>query len=231
MVFQKLIARYIIGYNWRVKHLVYYNDDDGNGKVSFKANTRTRTTAPEDWKDLFKKYPSGHRIIKSKDLNPHNYFSIYDSQLSKLVIDNLRPGHIKKYLSQYRSHSVRQDIKECFHLIWSLAVDVGYLGENPKESPSRKVTNKKPKKKQHKYFQKGFTPETLEKVCETAMKLLDRFYFQTWLIILMAITGLRREEACQLKKQHLEWTHEFIKTAEGKVIEVFGKILLPPGGD
>ena len=142
-------ARYIIGYNWRVKHLVYQNDEEGNGRVTFKANTRTRTKAPANWQDLFNKYPSGHRIMKSKDLNRYNHVSIYDSPLSKLVIDDLRPGHIKKYLSQYRSHSVRQDIKECFHLIWSLAVDVGYLGENPKESPSRKVTNKKPKKKQH----------------------------------------------------------------------------------
>jgi integrase len=221
-------ARYIIGYNWRVKHLGYHNDDEGNGRVTFKANTRTRTKAPDDWQDLFKKYPSGHRIMKSKDLNPYNHVSIYDSPLSKLVIDDLRPGHIKKYLSQYRSHSVRQDIKECFHLIWSLAVDVGYLGENPKESPSRKVTNKKPKKKQHKYFQKGFTPATLKKVCDTAKKLIDRFYFQTWLIILMAITGLRREEAVQLKKKHLAWKHEFITTMDGKKIEVFGKILLPP---
>ena len=53
-------ARYILGYNWRVKHFVYHNDDDGNGRVTFKANTRTRTKAPDDWKDLFKKYPSGH---------------------------------------------------------------------------------------------------------------------------------------------------------------------------
>ena len=221
-------ARYILGYNWRVKHLVYHNDDDGNGRVTFKANTRTRTKAPDDWTDLFKKFPSGHRIMKSKDLNKDNHVSIYDSPLSKLVIDDLRPGHIKRYLSQYRSHSVRQDIKECFHLIWSLAVDVGYLGENPKESPSRKVTNKKPKKKQNKYFQKGFTPATLKKVCDTAKKLIDRFYFQTWLIILMAITGLRREEAVQLKKKHIAWKTEFITTMDGKRIEVFGKILLPP---
>jgi len=45
-------ARYSIGYNWRVKHLVYHNDEDGNGRVSFKANTRTRTNAPDDWRDL-----------------------------------------------------------------------------------------------------------------------------------------------------------------------------------
>ena len=61
-------ARYTLGYNWRVKHFVYHNDDDGNGRITFKAITRTRTKAPDDWKDLFKKYPSGHRIMKSKDL-------------------------------------------------------------------------------------------------------------------------------------------------------------------
>ena len=49
------------------KHLAYYNDDKGNGHVSFKPNERTRVSAPSDWSDLFQKFPSGHRIEKKQN--------------------------------------------------------------------------------------------------------------------------------------------------------------------
>ena len=221
-------ARYIIGYNWRIKHLVVENNDDGSGVCSFKANTRTRTDVPKDWNDLFKKYPAGYRIIKAKELNPNNIVSIFDSPLTTLNLDELRAGHIKKYMAQYKSHSVRQDIIECFHLIEMFAVDKGYLGEDPRISPAKKVTNKKKRKKENKYFQKGFNKKTLEQVCTTAISLIHRFFFQPLMIILMSITGLRREEACQLKKKHIVWKEEIIEDEEGDKHTVYGLIKLPP---
>ena len=221
-------ARYCIGYNWRIKHLVVQNNEDGSGVCSFKANTRTRTDQPKDWDDLFKKYPSGHRIIKDKKLNPNGMVSIFDSPLSALNIDQLRAGHIKKYMSQYNSHSVRQDVIDCFHLIESFAVDKGYLGEDPRTSPAKKVTNKKKRKKENKYFQKGFNTATLQKVCETAISLIPRFFFQPLMILLMAITGLRREEACILQKKHIVWKEEIIEDDEGTRQKVYGTIKLPP---
>ena len=221
-------ARYCIGYNWRIKHLVVQNNENGSGVCSFRANTRTRTDKPKDWDDLFKKYPSGHRIIKAKELNPNGMVSIFDSPLSALNLDQLRAGHIKKYIAQYNSHSVRQDVIECFHLIESFAVDKGYLGEDPRISPAKKVTNKKKRKKENKYFQKGFNTATLQKVCETAISLIPRFFFQPLMILLMAITGLRREEACILQKKHIVWEEEIIEDDEGIKHTVYGRIKLPP---
>ena len=47
------LSRYMIGYNWRHKHLVFRDDKDGNGYITFKANWHKRTARPQGWEDLF----------------------------------------------------------------------------------------------------------------------------------------------------------------------------------
>ena len=66
----------LIGWNWRTRHLIYLDDRSGHGQVHFKANFHKRTAKPEDWDDLFKKFPSGHGINKDKKFNPSNERSV-----------------------------------------------------------------------------------------------------------------------------------------------------------
>ena len=62
----KEFTKFMIGYNWRTRHLIYTENSKGHGQVSFKANTHKRTAKPDDWSDLFNKFPTGHGIIKDK---------------------------------------------------------------------------------------------------------------------------------------------------------------------
>jgi hypothetical protein len=51
-------CKVLIGYNWRTHHLIFTEDYNGHGLVRFKANYHKRTVKPEDWKDLFSKFPT-----------------------------------------------------------------------------------------------------------------------------------------------------------------------------
>ena len=200
-------SRTLIGYNLRRKHLAYYNDDKGNGHVSFKPNERTRVSAPSDWSDLFQKFPSGHRIEKNKTLNPNNCRSIYDDPiLSKTWIGDLDRDLIKDYIRQFNSESAKTDAIECFNLLYCFACDEGYLGVSKDKNPAYKYKPKRDRSKpRHKYFKKAFNPERLELVCDKANQLRERFPFQAECIRFMSITGIRREEACKLWKEDIRW--------------------------
>ena len=210
-------ARVIIGYNHRKKHLTYRNDNNGNGHVGFKINTSNRTIAPSNWDDLFKKNPSGLKIERDKNLNPNKCISIYDDPiLSKTWIGDLDRDTIKDYIRQFKSESAKRDAIECFNLIYCFACNEGYLGVSEDKNPAYKYRPKKDRSKpRHKYYKKAFTKPQLKLVCDKADELRERFPFQAELIRLMAITGIRREEACKLWKTDIRWD--------------LGEIVLRPG--
>ena len=198
-------ARYLIGYNHRKKHLTYYNDDKGNGHVSFKANKITRIVAPTNWEDLFEKFPSGKKIERNPVLNPNKCISIYDDPiLSKTWIGDLDRDMIKNFIKQFKSDSTKRDAIECFNLIYCFACSEGYLGVSEDKNPAYKFKPKKDRAKpRNKYYKKAFAAEDLELVCNKAEELRNRFPFQAELIRLMAVTGLRREEACKIWKEDI----------------------------
>ena len=206
-------ARYLIGYNHRKKHLQYYNDSEGNGHVGFKANKITRIIAPTNWEELFNKFPSGKKIERNPVLNPNKCKSIYDDPiLSKTWIGDLDRDMIKNFIKQFKSDSTKKDAIECFNLIYCFACGEGYLGVSEDKNPAYKFKPKKDRAKpRNKYYKKAFVKEDLELVCNKADELRDRFPFQVELIRLMAITGLRREEACKIWKSD-------IRPDEGKII-------------
>ena len=200
-------ARVFIGYNLRKKHLTYHNDDNGNGHVGFKINKLTRTVAPSDWDDLFKKYPSGFKIERDKNLNPNKCRSIYDDPiLSKTWIGDLDRDMIKDYIRQFKSESAKKDAIECFNLLYCFACNEGYLGVAEDKNPAYKFKPKKDRAKpRNKYYKKAFNKEDLKLVCNEADQLRERFPFQAECIRLMSITGIRREEACKLWKEDIKW--------------------------
>ena len=211
-------ARGLIGYNLRVKHLGYDNDTDGNGYVSFKPNFRTRVVAPKNFEELFKKFPSGHRLITNPVLNPNKCISIYDDPvMSKTFIGDLDKPKINAFIRQFKSHSVKDDVIECFNLLWSFACKENYYGVSPLDNPAYKHKSPRPTRarKRHKYYKKAFTIEMQEQICDMADQFRDRFPFQTELIRLMAVTGLRREEACKIKKENVNYKDDEIMLPAG----------------
>ena len=66
-------------------------------------------------------------------------------------------------------------------------------------------------------------------MCNKADELRERFPFQAELIRLMAVTGLRREEACKIWKEDIKWKYEVFYDQEGNKFELFGKIILRSG--
>ena len=104
-------ARYLIGYNWRVKHLEYDNQENGDGIVNFIASKNLKLKsgevkninkpAPKDWAELFKWYPSGKYILKDHQFNLHGIKSIYDDKISAINIEELRTKLIIDGISQF----------------------------------------------------------------------------------------------------------------------------------
>ena len=139
----------MIGYNWRHKHLVFRDDEDGNGYITFKPNWHKRTARPQDWEDLFTRYGPGVGNITSDKLNPMKAKSIYDSALGKTIIDDLNEGIIKRYLAEKSSYGVKKGIIASLKIIWYFAKDNGYLGDKPKvgnihRDPTLTINLKKP---------------------------------------------------------------------------------------
>ena len=105
----------MFGFNWRSRMLVYAESEKGYGKVSFKHRTTPRKITKPTWEDLFNKFPGGSGIITNKKLNPNLETSLYDNDLSKLVIDELNEGMIKKYIDKSnRSYGTKANMYGLF---------------------------------------------------------------------------------------------------------------------
>ena len=86
--------KFLIGYNWRSQHLVYSEDHTGSGNNV--TTTKEKAREPEDWDDLFKKFPAGHGIIKAPHyLNKNDERSVYDSAIGQTKIDELTTRKLK----------------------------------------------------------------------------------------------------------------------------------------
>jgi len=60
------------------------------------------TKKPQDWDDLFSKFPSGHGVLKVVNGRKVNGLSMYDHPVfSKYLIEELTPGLINDYLDEY----------------------------------------------------------------------------------------------------------------------------------
>ena len=111
-------ARYLIGYNIRVKHLEYDNEENGDGVVIFKPCKTLRLKsggtksinrpAPKDWDELFKWYPPGRSILTDHNFNLHGITSMYDDKIGKVFIEDLRIKLILGYVNQYNAYSTKK---------------------------------------------------------------------------------------------------------------------------
>ena len=219
------LSRYMIGYNWRHKHLVFRDDKDGNGYITFKPNWHKRTARPQDWEDLFTRYGPGIGNITSTKLNPMKAKSIYDSALGKTIIDDLNEGIIKRYLAEKSSYGVKKGIIASLKIIWYFAKDNGYLGDKPKvgsvhQDPTKDINLKKPDESKslgsiHNDGQ--YQPEEIDRIISACKNLSEEYPFQAESILFMTYSGQRREQILKLKLQDIKiikYKGELRKVAE-----------------
>ena len=206
----------LIGWNWRTRHLLYLDDRRGHGQVHFKANFHKRTAKPEDWDDLFKKFPVGHGIIKDKKFNPNNERSVFDSDLGKLVIDELNTGIVKRYIEQRdRSFGKKKNMLDTFKTLWAFAKDNNCFGDIIPQDPTKDITFKRPEVSRSPgtiYNDRRFTDQEIRKMFNwlTTPENYERYPFQAEIILLMLITGRRAEETMKIRKTMINYEEELI---------------------
>ena len=206
----------LIGWNWRTRHLLYLDDRSGHGQVHFKANFHKRTAKPDDWDDLFKKFPVGHGIIKDKKFNPNNERSVFDSDLGKLVIDELNTGIVKRYLEHKdRSFGKKKNMLDTFKTLWAFAKDNNLFGDIIPQDPTKDITFKRPDVALSPgsiYNERRFTEQEIAKMFQwlTTPENYERYPFQAEIILLMMITGRRAEETMKIRKTMIDYEKELI---------------------
>ena len=206
----------LIGWNWRTRHLLYLDDRRGHGQVHFKANFHKRTAKPEDWDDLFKKFPVGHGIIKDKKFNPNNERSVFDSDLGKLVIDELNTGIVKRYIEhKERSFGKKKNMLDTFKTLWAFAKDNNLFGDIIPQDPTKEITFKRPDVAQSPgsiYNDKRFSTEELQRMHSWLINPTNnqKYPFQAEVIMLMMFVGRRAEETMKIRKSMINYEEELI---------------------
>lgn len=183
--------------------MYFSNDSKGMGKIYYKGSKPYGLPQPQDSEDLFKRFPSGTGIIKTKRLgkykNRKDEISLYDHDLSKHLIDDLKAEHVRDYINEkYRSYSGKRIIKRMFTYIWNYANNNGYIS-TPKDgtTPINITTSikvKAPSKVEYKgarYNHKRFTESELQRLWISITKHIETYPFQALALLLAMVTGLR----------------------------------------
>jgi len=198
----------LLGHNWRTKHLIF-DDINGRGIVHFKANSHKRTAKPESWSDLFAKFPPGHGILKDSYFNPKNERSVYDSDLGKLVIDELTPGIVERYLeAKERSPGTKKALLDSINSVWLFARKKGWLGDSPKLNPCRQrdggIVIDKSEAKADPYKDRRFSISEYKDIYHSLIKKTDQSPFIAEALLLLQFSGLHEEEILRLQKEHVK---------------------------
>ena len=196
-------CKVLIGYNWRTHHLIFTEDYNGHGLVRFKANYHKRTVKPEDWKDLFSKFPHGKGLIKDEKFNPNGEICVYDDVLGAEKIDNLTPGLMKRFIERNeKGFGTKKNFLEAFKCLWSFAADKGYLGDNIPNNPTMKVKFKRPEVANapgSQYKDLRFTDEEFKLIQSKCLEKKDIYPFQAEACLMKTVTARRTEETCKFR--------------------------------
>jgi len=217
MFSQRDYSRFLIGYNDRLNHITFDENNKGHGVIKFKEkifNKKTREYEPnpiQDWKTLFKTYPPGVAIKKKSKFNPDNEVSVYDSYLGAVVIDDLIPGHIKKYLEgKTRTYGQKVNMLKALNSLWGFASKRNLMGPKPPMDPTRKshggITIEKAEEssfKGSKWNEVGLSLKQCEIIERALYKLRRVFPFQAEACLLLMYTAMRIQECLKIKKEYI----------------------------
>ena len=211
--------RCMAGYNQRQSLVNFYDDDDGYGTHEFKSNTHLRIAKPLSWRDLFRKFPPGKGILKDrvywnrrrkqtytipKSLN----YAIYDHDLGKSLISDLKPGDIEHFIRNLSSMAVKESYVQVFISLWIYARKRGWLGTNPGECPffNQTVFIKKEKRKEDPYKNIAIEdPKQLALFWQCSEELSEQFPFKAELHQFMLLTAMRKSECLKMEKKFINF--------------------------
>jgi len=224
----KNIFRCLAGYSKRQSLVTFEDDENGYGVRKFIPNKHLRVVAPRSWKDLFRKYPPGHGLLKDREyynrrkkqtytIKASKNKSIYDSSLGKSLIEKLTPGDVEDWCKDLTSMEVKKDYVKVFASLWFWARKRGWLGTNPGLCPItlETVYVKKEIRKESIYTDVSISLKELEVFFECSEELSEQFPFKSELHQLMAVTGIRKAEALKLKKSHIDFKEGVINLPKG----------------
>ena len=211
--------RYMAGYNHRNTLVRFYDDDKGYGLPKFVPNLHLRVAKPKDMRDLFRKYPPGRGIIKDRvyynrrkkqtyTIPASQNSSIYDSDIGKSLISDLKPGDIEAWIRNKSSWEIKIDYIKCFVSLWIFARKRGWLGTNPGECPfdNGQVYVKKETRKEDPY--KDIAMETgaeFELFWKCSEEMAKQFPMKAELHQFMVLTAMRKTEALRMKKEYIDF--------------------------
>ena len=215
----KIWFRYMAGYNKRKSLIDFEDDDSGSAVVKFVPNKHLRIIAPKDWQDLFRKFPSGSGIIRDKvyynrrkkktyTIPASSNKAIYDTDLGKSLIEELKPGDIEHWLKDVSSSTIKEKYLKVFITLWIWARKKGWLGTNPGECPIslETVYIKKEQKKEDPYKDVAIEdPKILSIFWQSCEELSERFPWKAEMHQFLLLTTLRKSEAMKYKKQYIDW--------------------------
>ena len=220
--------RYMAGYNHRQSLVEFDEDNDGYGIHIFKSNKHLRINKPTSWRDLFRKFPPGRGIIQDRKywnrrkkqtytIPASKNKSIYDSDLGKSLIEDLKPGDVEAWCRDLTSMGVKKDYIKCFTSLWFWARKRGWLGTNPGECPINLETVyvKKEERKPDPYKDVSISVPELNIFFEASEELSPQFPFKAELHQFMVLTGLRKTEAKKIKKSFINWDEMIIDIPKG----------------
>ena len=215
--------RCMAGYNHRQTLVDFTEDEDGYGIHKFKSNKHLRVMKPTSWKDLFRKYPPGKGIIKDRiyynrrkkityTIPASKNKSIYDSDLGKSPIHDLKVGDIEAWIRDLSSMEVKREYVKVFVSLWIYARKRGWLGTDPGDCPFiDKVYVEKEKQKEDPYKNIAITSNSdFRLFWECSEELSKQFPFKAELHQFMILTALRKQEALKIKKGYINWKEGII---------------------
>ena len=219
--------RYMAGYNHRQSLVEFDEDNDGYGIHIFKSNKHLRINKPTSWRDLFRKFPPGRGIIQDRKywnrrkkqtytIPASQNKSIYDSELGKSLISDLKTGDIEEWIRDCSSMEVKKEYVKVFITLWIFARKKGWLGTNPGDCPFiDKVYVKKEKQKEDPYKNIAISQSEFKIFWESCEELSERFPWKAELHQFMILTALRKREALKVKKSYIDWKARVINIPKG----------------
>lgn len=195
----------LIGYNKRTQHLVYDDDEFGNGYVTFKASHKFHTNKPESWDDLFSKFPSGHGCINKINGRAVKDKSLYDSDESKMLIEELTPAIVRNFIGKTtKGWATKRTQIDAFQILW--ANSKKYMGDdkppNPTTREALEVKNFDVSRGANsKHNKRKFTVDEMERIWVSLQKISDmgKHTFQSEALMLMLVSGVRQTECLKIK--------------------------------
>jgi len=212
--------RYMLGYNNRDTLVRFYDDDDGYGVAEFRHNTHLRIAKPLNWRDFFRKYPPGRGIVQDKvyynrrkkityTKKKSKNYSIYDHDLGKSKIHELKPGDVENFCKDLTSKSVKEMYLKVFITLWIYARKRGWLGTSPGECPFFNQTvyiKPEPKKYEDPYKNVAIEdPGQLALFWQCCEELSPKFPFKAELHQFMLLTAMRKSECLKMEKKFINF--------------------------